>query len=779
MPDETTNQSTWKGAITVFADVRGYKHEAMSVSWEDLHKIIAETNGYATKKDLPLIKLGSFKRLAAKGAVRQDANMVSMCGIEGDYDCHPDDEFVSFEEAVGLTRASGVKALLYTSASYSIEKPKWRIICPLSREYLASEGDLSSIRAKFTARANGMLKGVFAAESFKLSQTYYFGRPDTNDTYKVMLVDGEYIDLVESLDSIAVDGSKSKEGCAVSENDFQERVESLGRKMNTGDGKREMLLSFIGKRLSDGHSPADVMLMVKGISSAYFEDGYNEEDVNTMISDLYAKEVVKNAEWQSKHNERRRKTTQELMVVGDGDELAPIAPRESLTLEEMLEKYVFIRAGNRVANIDRPRSSYTVVEVRTALSNAFTSVKVGKTSKEILTYDLWQSHDDTKMVETLTFVAGGPRFVKSPENGQWYLNVWKPFPKTTMSYEDAWLIVKPFIKHIEWLFGERFKDFLQWLAHIQQHPGELPHYGWLHIATRTGMGRNMIAAAIARTWPGHVAGNFDLVRTLTNGFNGRLSGKLIAIVDEINEGGGNDQWRHSEHFKSLLNEETRTINEKHMRAWEEQNACRWLLFSNHVTAIPLAQNDRRLEVVKCTDEPKGMRYYKALYDLIRLDDRFPDAMRSFLNELTLEGFDPFRHAKMSVAKLEMIASTASGDSYVLRHVIENWPCPVITASHLVGMFKKDNELPQVTMKRVKRLLADLGVPAGVQFAHTQGSETSILYQLRELDKWSIAAANPQQLRDYCLENYKVLGKITSLSDLKDGELARRWLDGSV
>lgn len=41
---------------------------------------------------------------------------------------------------------------------------------------------------------------------------------------------------------------------------------------------------------------------------------------------------------------------------------------------------------------------------------------------------------------------------------------------------------------------------------------------------------------LTRLWSGYVAASLDLVSILDGGFNGRMSRKLLAIVDEINEG---------------------------------------------------------------------------------------------------------------------------------------------------------------------------------------------------------------------------------------------------
>jgi hypothetical protein len=131
-----------------------------------------------------------------------------------------------------------------------------------------------------------------------------------------------------------------------------------------------------------------------------------------------------------------------------------------------------------------------------------------------------------------------------------------------------------FIDHCHLIFGGSTNKFIDWLAHIQQKPGELPHYGWISIATNTGLGRNWIASVLTRVFAGYVAPSFDLPLMLETGFNGGLSRKVLAIVDEIQEG-GNGQWACPK-TKTIVNQEFRTMNPSAHR-YTEYNACRWLV----------------------------------------------------------------------------------------------------------------------------------------------------------------------------------------------------------
>ena len=92
------------------------------------------------------------------GCLRFDDGVVEITGVEGDKDNAP----LGFDEAGDMLEAAGLPALLYTSASHTEEKPRFRVLCPTSQALLPSE------RIKLIERLNGVLGGAFSPESFTL-----------------------------------------------------------------------------------------------------------------------------------------------------------------------------------------------------------------------------------------------------------------------------------------------------------------------------------------------------------------------------------------------------------------------------------------------------------------------------------------------------------------------------------------------------------------------------------------------------------------------------------
>ncbi len=178
--------------VTFFKSYGATKKEEADWSLEALALRI-ETATAPQKAELPWLKMARFGDSAtAKNSLRHDANVLSVTGIEADYDAGE----VSFSAAVEIVVKAGILALIYTSPSHTEAAPRWRVLCPLSR------GMPPDQRGKMLGRLNGLYCGILAGESWTLSQSYYYGSVDRNPSHQVELIDGTPIDLHDDLDAI-------------------------------------------------------------------------------------------------------------------------------------------------------------------------------------------------------------------------------------------------------------------------------------------------------------------------------------------------------------------------------------------------------------------------------------------------------------------------------------------------------------------------------------------------------------------------------------------------
>jgi hypothetical protein len=182
-------------AVTTFSDQEARAKAQHMMTLRQVADLVRSTSAVAKGK-LPWLKLCEFgdKRTAA-GSLRHNANVVAVHGIEADYD----GEQIAVEQARTVLEGAGIAALIYSSPSHTPERPRWRILCPLSKPYAPD------CRSPFLARLQGLFAGALAGESFTLSQAFYYGNIATRPACVVAYADGRFLDLADELDAGARD----------------------------------------------------------------------------------------------------------------------------------------------------------------------------------------------------------------------------------------------------------------------------------------------------------------------------------------------------------------------------------------------------------------------------------------------------------------------------------------------------------------------------------------------------------------------------------------------
>jgi hypothetical protein len=116
--------------ITGFPDEKCRTKSESRVSLNDVRDRVKAARA-PSKAGLPWLKLARFSEMPTeKGCLRHNAGVLAITGIEADYD----GELVSIEEAAEKLRQAEVEALLYTSASHTPAKPRWRVLCLFASE---------------------------------------------------------------------------------------------------------------------------------------------------------------------------------------------------------------------------------------------------------------------------------------------------------------------------------------------------------------------------------------------------------------------------------------------------------------------------------------------------------------------------------------------------------------------------------------------------------------------------------------------------------------------
>jgi hypothetical protein len=182
--------------VTFFPDRAAKTKDEKRLTLAELADLIRATSA-PTKEALPWLKLARFGKTAnpktRSGSLRWNDNVLGITGIVVDYD----GEKLGVDEAVERLDKAGVSAIVYTSPSHTDATPRWRVICPCSKELPPEQ------HYKLVSRVNGALGGILADESFTLSQSYYYGAVNGSPPPLVEIVNGvQCLDQCDELDEI-------------------------------------------------------------------------------------------------------------------------------------------------------------------------------------------------------------------------------------------------------------------------------------------------------------------------------------------------------------------------------------------------------------------------------------------------------------------------------------------------------------------------------------------------------------------------------------------------
>jgi hypothetical protein len=248
-------------AVTFFKDAAAQAKRQENLTAEALLERIRTTTAH-DKASLPWLKLARLGNTrTAKGSLRHDRNLIAISGVEADYD----GERIRFDDAVYTAEKTPIDCILYTSPSHSEERPRWRILCPTSREYPPKD------RSRLLGRLNGLYRGVFSRESWTLSQAYYFGAVNGNPAHQVEVIDGTPIDQLDELDAVWHGPPGAPRGISAAKGSGREARDDaeLIRRVVTGEGFHCELTALAARYIGRGLDPRSAAETLRGLMLAH------------------------------------------------------------------------------------------------------------------------------------------------------------------------------------------------------------------------------------------------------------------------------------------------------------------------------------------------------------------------------------------------------------------------------------------------------------------------------------------------------------------------------
>jgi hypothetical protein len=316
-------------------------------------------------------------------------------------------------------------------------------------------------------------------------------------------------------------------------------------------------------------------------------------------------------------------------------------------MSEFIERYVYVADGDSVHDLGGlgHNKPWDLREFRNMTENirkivdtpAPIATNEDRTvEKDFPVHKLWLRDAERKTALTFKYLPGGPRVLEDGD-GAMYINRFHmpEFPDPCFSpniipskagelndcQED---LLGVYFRHMEYLFPiEVERNWMyNWMAFNLQFPGVRCKVTPLLIATDHGTGRGWLAQLMSA-----LLGSWNCTKTKMSTLNGDSSAgayqdfmndSLLCCIEEVRD--ADKPYAVDSKIRDYLTENTLEINIKY-GAKETKTVYTNMMFqSNHVDAMVLKPEDRRINVFLTTSPPKGADYYDRLYAWLECKD---------------------------------------------------------------------------------------------------------------------------------------------------------------
>jgi hypothetical protein len=204
-----------------------------------------------------------------------------------------------------------------------------------------------------------------------------------------------------------------------------------------------------------------------------------------------------------------------------------------------------------------------------------------------------------------------------------------------MDLESIESLLGIFFRHMEFIIPEEDERewFYDWMAFNIQKPGQRCKVTPLLIATDHGTGRGWIVQLMNL-----LLGPWNCTKTKMSTLSGQsnagqfqdfMNDSLLCCIEEVKE--GDKRYGVTDAIRDYLTEDTLEINAKYGGKETKPVHTNFLFNSNHVDALTLKAEDRRINVFRTLDGPKDNNYYDQLYGWLEPEEKTAGEMDAAAN----------------------------------------------------------------------------------------------------------------------------------------------------
>lgn len=342
------------------------------------------------------------------------------------------------------------------------------------------------------------------------------------------------------------------------------------------------------------------------------------------------------SEWQNYLTGTRAKIQQGETITGHRSIFAKArengwkpTPKITDALSSVQDKFALISLGGKVGIIDKRELEATSADGTAAKLVVMSRIDGGLLVQRFIssefpqvdaknTLSTFTTHKSTTLFNGVEF---NPRYTTTN-----VLNLWVGM--TITPRRGNWPLINNFL--LEVICGGRQKEYqylIKYLAHALQRPWEKPGV-MVILLSGQGTGKGTLSKILQKIWSATFL-KINRIKQVVGDFNGSLERAFIVFLDEALFAGDRSS---SDALKSLVTENTISINEKHQPARQITSYHRFFSATNADHFKATDRDDRRDFVLRVSEHRKG-------------DHAFWDALNA---EIENGGVEAFAHDLMAL-----------------------------------------------------------------------------------------------------------------------------------
>ena len=220
-------------------------------------------------------------------------------------------------------------------------------------------------------------------------------------------------------------------------------------------------------------------------------------------------------------------------------------------------------------------------------------------------FDKWINDIDRRDITDIIFDPSG-------KECHTRYNIWKGYKyENTGEYNID--NIAPFVNHIRDIIcngdDELCEYVLNWFAQIIQTPHKKTKVGLVWRSEAEGVGKNIILNLIRDIMGSEYYYSTSNLEHLIGNFNADAEAKILINMNECLWGGDK---KKEGRLKEFITEDTLTINQKGVKTYNINNYANICITTNSDWIIGINKNDRRWQMIECSETKYGTEYYNIL-----------------------------------------------------------------------------------------------------------------------------------------------------------------------